>query len=290
MEDTYEKISPTAKLVAYLRTFTDIPFAKDIADESGAEKVFQELSGESAKSMVRLAPYWEARYKITNQILTKCGIKQILEIAAGLSPRGLVMTEDPDIIYVITDLPEILEVERTITKTILAKSDNQHPNLYFFAANILDKGLSAVETAFKYDRPIAVITEGLFPYFNHREQETLASNIHELLMKYDGIWITADVHTKQYIQEIPQTSNMIRQRLTSISSSTERNLESNLFEDENDIAQFFSKAGFNLKEYSYLNILGDLSSIKLLNLNQEEILKIKQLFKLNKTLVLTPKK
>ena len=54
MKESYEKISPTTKLTAYLRTFSDIPFAKEIATESGAEKAFLELTEESAKSMVRL--------------------------------------------------------------------------------------------------------------------------------------------------------------------------------------------------------------------------------------------
>jgi hypothetical protein len=60
MEKSYEKISPTAKMTAYLRAFTDIPYAKEVAVESGAEKTFQELSGESAESMVRFVPFWEA--------------------------------------------------------------------------------------------------------------------------------------------------------------------------------------------------------------------------------------
>jgi hypothetical protein len=34
----FEKISPTAKLVAYSRTFTDIPFAKEIAIKSNAKQ------------------------------------------------------------------------------------------------------------------------------------------------------------------------------------------------------------------------------------------------------------
>jgi len=57
MRKSYEKISPTAKLVAYLRAFTDIPYAKEIARESGAEKAFHELSGESAESMIRFVPF-----------------------------------------------------------------------------------------------------------------------------------------------------------------------------------------------------------------------------------------
>ena len=42
---------------------------------------------------------------------------QVLEIAAGLSPRGLEMTRNPDAVYVESDLAEILGVEETIAKT-----------------------------------------------------------------------------------------------------------------------------------------------------------------------------
>jgi O-methyltransferase involved in polyketide biosynthesis len=289
MEKSYEKISPTAKLVAYLRAFTDIPYAKEIAMESGAKKTFQELAGESAESMVRLVPFWEARYKVTDRILAEHGMTQVLEIAAGLSPRGLAMTRSPDVVYVVTDLPQILEVEKRIAETILAKSNSHRPNLHFQAANALDmKSLPNATTAFKYDRPIAIITEGLLPYLNRREKEALAGNLHGLLEKYDGLWITSDVHTKQYWQEISKIDEkLMRKRLSAVSSSTESNVESNVFADENDIEQFFGKAGFKIEEYSHSKILEDLSSIKLLNLNQEEKLKIRQGLKMLKTLILT---
>jgi O-methyltransferase involved in polyketide biosynthesis len=288
MEKSYEKIGPTAKLVAYLRAFTDIPYAKEIAVESGAEKTFQELTGESAESMVRFVPFWEARYKVTDRILAEYGMTQVLEVAAGLSPRGLAMTRNPDVVYVVTDLPQILEVEKTIAETILAKSNSHRPNLHFQAANALDmESLSTAAAAFKYDRPVAIITEGLLPYLNRREKEALAGNIHELLGKYDGLWITSDVHTKQYLQEISQVDENVRKRLFTISSSTESNVESNVFADENDIEQFFGEAGFKIEEYSHSKVLEDLSSVKLLNLNQEEKLKIRQGLKILRTLILT---
>ena len=289
MKESYERISPTAKLTAYLRTFSDIPFAKEIAAESGAEKAFLELTEESAKSMVRLAPYWEARYKATNQIIEKCDITQILEIAAGLSPRGLAMTRDPKIICMITDLPQILEEERMIVDRMLVKSNNHRPNLYYRAVNALDKeNLSAAMAVFKDDRATAIIAEGLLPYFSRREKETLADNIHELLKRYGGIWIATDVQTKQSMQKVSQIAEHTGKRLARISNSTGTDLESNLFIDDADIEQFFNKAGFRMEEYSYSNILGDLSSIKLLNLNEEEILRVQQLLKIKKTLILTP--
>ena len=289
MEKSCEKISPTAKLVAYLRTFTDIPFTKEIAAKSGAEKAFHELVEETAKSMIRLAPMWEARYKVTNRILAEHGITQVLELAAGLSPRDLAMTENPEVVYVATDLPQILEEEKEIAEAILAKLNCERPNLHFRPVNCFSMdSLSTAAVAFRHDRPLAIITEGLFPYLTLGERKALAGNIQELLEEYPGLWITSDVHTKQFLQKIPQFDENAKKRLTRISSSTESTIESNVFDDENDVKQFFEKAGFKMEEYLYFKVFEDLSSVKILNLTQEEKLKIQQEFRILRTLILTP--
>lgn len=289
MRESYEKISPTAKLVAYLRTFTDIPFAKEIAAKSGAEKTFHELADESAQSMIQLAPRWEARYKVTNRILKERGIRQVLEIAAGLSPRGLELTENPCVVYVASDLPQILEEEKEIAEAILAKLSSERPNLHFQPVDCFSlDSLSVAAAAFKRDRPLAIITEGLFPYFTRAEKMTLAGNIHELLEKYPGIWITSDVSSKQEMKKLSPFFENAKKRLTRISVSTESTLEDNLFDDENDIKQFFKKAGFKMEEYMFFNVFDDLSSVKILNLTREELLRIRQILKIYKTLVLSP--
>jgi hypothetical protein len=61
-------------------------------------------------------------------------------------------------------------------------------------------------------------------------------------------------------------------------------MEKNSFEDENDVRQFFTNAGFTIEEYPYSNVLEDLSSVKLSKFNREEILEILQM---QKTLILT---
>ncbi|MGZ4932290.1 MAG: hypothetical protein ACXV46_05835, partial [Halobacteriota archaeon] len=77
-EEAYEKISSTAKLVAHIRSFTDIPFAREIAVASGAEKDFQTLTGKSAEFMTQSAFNLEARYKTTDQIIVRHRITQVL--------------------------------------------------------------------------------------------------------------------------------------------------------------------------------------------------------------------
>ena len=284
-KEAYEKISSTAKLVAHVRTFTDIPFTKEIASASGAEKDFQTLAGKSADFMTQSAFNLEARYKTTDQIIARYHITQVLEIAAGLSPRGLAMTENPDVVYVATDLPEILEQEKAIAESILAKSNIHRSNLYYQVANALDReSLLQAAIPFQSGKPIAIITEGLLPYLTSAEKETLACNIHALLRQYDGIWITPDVHTKQLLKFFSQADDTMQQRMQNVSGATERDIEKNTFEDENDVRRFFTNAGFTIEEYSYSNVLEDLSSVKLSKFKREEILEILQMLK---TLILT---
>jgi O-methyltransferase involved in polyketide biosynthesis len=290
MNETYEKISPTAKFVAYLRTFTDIPFAKEIAEESGAERTYQELAGESKEWLVRLSPYWEARYKVTDRIIIQRDITQVLEVAAGLSPRGIAMTEKPDVVYVVTDLPQILDQEKAIAEAILSRLNAQRPNLHFETANALDhQSLSKVTAVFASDRPVAVVTEGLLPYLNGEEKSALANNVHDILSRYHGVWIASDVHTKQYREATFRLGEreMLRRRQNRISCSTGSDLESNLFADENDLRVFFDKAGFKIEEYQYSNVIQGLSSVRRLNLDQEDMQRAFELLALSKTLILT---
>jgi O-methyltransferase involved in polyketide biosynthesis len=282
-----EKISPTARYVAHIRTFTDIPYAKEIAEESQAGGDFQTLAGESAKSVIQFTPVLEARYKATDQIIAQHHITQVLEIAAGLSPRGLAMTENPDVVYVATDLPQILAQIKTLAEAILAKLHIQRSNLYFRVVNALDRDelLSSV-SPFQPGRPIAIITEGLLPYLTQAEKETLAANIHDLLKQYGGIWITPDVSTKQYLKRIAQDdkNNYVQQRLGNVSGATGTDFENNLFEDEDDMRQFFIKAGFTIEDYPHTSVMKELSSIDILNLNRETVL---ELLRVPKTLILT---
>jgi O-methyltransferase involved in polyketide biosynthesis len=281
-----EKISHTARYVAHIRSFTDIPYAKEIAEESQAERDFQALAGASAESVIQLTPVWEARYKATDQIIAQRHITQVLEIATGLSPRGLAMTENPDVVYVATDLPQILAQIKTLAEAILTKLHAQRPNLYFRVVNALDHDelLSSV-SPFQPSSPIAIITEGLLSYLTRAEKETLAANIHDLLKQYDGIWITPDVITKQWLKRLAQDDkSYAQQRIVNVSSATGSDFENNLFVDEDDLQQFFIKAGFKIEEYPHTCVIDKLSSIDILNLNRETVLEV---LRMPKTLILT---
>lgn len=287
-----EEISLTAKLSAYFQTFSDIPFAKEIAEESGSEEAFKELCGGMdlpINNFAVLSLLSEARYKITNHILEQWGINQILEIASGFSPRGLAMTENPEVVYVITDLPKILEEEKTIVKKILARLNSRRPNLHFQVVSALDReSLSKTANFFRPNQPLAIISEGLLTYFNREEKKNVADNIHELLKRRGGgVWVTPDVSTKQFMERIFQINENSRQINLLFSDITGRDLEDNAFLDENDIRQFFEKTGFKIQEYQYsnINVIKDLFSVKLWEFDLGAVFKILQG---RKTLILTP--
>jgi O-methyltransferase involved in polyketide biosynthesis len=200
------------------------------------------------------------------------------------------MTERPEVVYVVTDLPQILDQEKAIAEAILSRFNTQRPNLHFETANALDReSLSKVTHVFAPERPVAVITEGLLPYLNRDEKTTLANNIHDILGTYRGVWITSDVHTKQYREATYRLlgREQIRQRQNRISDSTGTNLENNFFTDDEDLRRFFDRAVFKIEEYQYSNMIHDLSSARRLNLNQEDMKRAFELLALSKTLILT---
>ena len=86
----HNKISPTAKISGYWRSLSDIPFSKEIADSIEAEKTARQILGDRFSMLLNFTPpIMEARYKAIDFGLKKYNVENVLELAAGLSPRGL---------------------------------------------------------------------------------------------------------------------------------------------------------------------------------------------------------
>ena len=96
----FDKIIHTAFMVSLARQFTDIPYAKELAQLVEAQRLV-ELSGpQNQDKSVLLTARVEARYKAINQVMAQYQIAQVLELASGLLPRGLFMSCDPNIIFI----------------------------------------------------------------------------------------------------------------------------------------------------------------------------------------------
>lgn len=262
----HDNISPTAKLVAYWRQFSDIPFSKDVASLFNAEGVYREmLNGESVHLQQNdvVVPFLEIRYKSIRHLIENRKIKQVLEFASGISLRGLAMTDDPDLTYVETDLPKLTQEKVKLVQTIMDRHDiRNRQKLFFHNTNILN--YNDIEPALKhFDRkkPLAIVHEGLFQYLTRAEKAIAAKNIHHVLTKFGGIWLTPDLDTKSQLNHYAFDRAQFQKFVDIIEQTTGRHLEHNAFEDDTDIFAFFHDLGFNVEFKPQMNKEISLSSL-----------------------------
>jgi O-methyltransferase involved in polyketide biosynthesis len=73
-----------------------------------------------------------------------------------------------------------------------------HGNLHLVTVDALDRSqLRSAAKGFRRDQPIAVVNEGLLLYLSATEMATVARDIRDLLIEFDGVWITPDFSLKQ---------------------------------------------------------------------------------------------
>ncbi len=289
MDNDFSKISPTAKGSAYALSFCDIPFAKEIAKEAKLEQYLGGIASHFGltnnpnsfivkKIIANFAPLTEARFKSISEVLKKYKIKNILEIASGLSPRGLIMTKDPKITYIETDLPEIIVEKQQIVKNILKNTHLERPNLKFMAANALSlQELSAA--AESLHSPLAIINEGLLRYLTFDEKITVAKNIKQIFSLKEGVWISPD------FQPIEKRTGLQVKILLKVASLTGRDTKQNSFQNEKDLENFLQQTRFKIHSIPQLDLVGDLSSAKNFNIPQKHI---NQILSKRLTYILTP--
>ena len=79
MAHDFAKISVTAKLAAYMRGFSDIPYAADIADLTRARATFDQLLRDHTlrpEDLTFYAPFFEARHKSIGAMIQRTRIGQ----------------------------------------------------------------------------------------------------------------------------------------------------------------------------------------------------------------------
>lgn len=258
MLENFESISPTAILTSYPRTFTDIPYEKEIY------KWLSENCNEDVKLNKLLAPEIEARYKLTNKILDRLQIKQILEFAAGYSSRGLIYSQK-GYKYVEMDLDSVSKNKIKLLNSIGSINDN----LYIINGNALNyKDFEKCEKYLNLNNELAIINEGLLRYLTFEEKRVVATNIYNMLKKYGGVWITCDVTPKKFIQKQDAVMPDFNNNLNTITS---RNDLKDRFNDIQHINSFFGDIGFkNIEIHKFIEMKGELKSFDILGIDKSQ--------------------
>lgn len=280
---SHEKISPTAKFVAYLRTFTDIPYSAEIAEACKAREAFQEIVGENPQGFLWTAPIVEMRYKSVDEALRRHfsssrNSPNILELACGLSPRGLIWSTTASVTYLETDLPDILAEKTQIAMNILGSESRK--NLQWLPLNVVNEADFLTAERFFPDGPVAVLNEGLLPYLNQEEKQRVVQNVHCLLKKRGGVWITPDISSNDRIKELIALDPNISRVLQAISGRTGRNLQSNSLGSMKEAEEFFMNAGFNVTQYDQPDLVPCLSSLVKIEVDPSKLEVVKKRGKL----------
>ena len=256
----YEEISPTAIVTSYPRIFTDIPYEKEI---------YHWLESNCHKEVTlnkMLAPEIEARYKLINKLLDQSNSKQVLELAAGYSSRGLVYSKK-GYNYIEMDLEDVSKNKQKLLKSIVQDIPE---HLKIVHGNALRKSdFNKCEDYFDKNESITIINEGLLRYLTFDEKRIVAENIYDLLSKYNGIWITSDVTPKKFIQSQNQALQNFNKNVSSITS---RNNLNDRFEDIEHVKEFYGNIGFEVVEvHTFNEVIDELYSIHKLNIIDEKI-------------------
>ena len=164
MATSFDKISPTALMVAYARGFTDISYSEELSQLVNAEAFVEQLDvaveqfqGQKLDRPVEAAALFEARYKGINQLIAEFSSKQILELASGLLARGMNFSQNPENIFIESDLPAMIAQKQQLVEHLIGNPSNLHfenidatsqPSQFPLNANYLDS-----------QKPITVVCE-----------------------------------------------------------------------------------------------------------------------------------
>ena len=230
----FRRVSVTALVPAFARgEYTTIPWAREMLSvlrHRGAT-----LPEGPWREYGPYASIFDARFRAVTRLVEEKAATQVLELAAGLSPRGAELARR-GIVYVEADLADSITLKREVVTAMLGSVPN---NLHLCPASAIDREqLLSCCVPFTPGRPVAVTTEGLLRYLTFEEKARVAANVHEILRRYGGWWITPDIHLLSWVKR--QTPAHRQAELQTLG----RDLNGNYFEDFDHARQFFERCGF----------------------------------------------
>jgi O-methyltransferase involved in polyketide biosynthesis len=229
----YSSISPSARSLLLVKAQTDLPFARQAAELIfGADAVAQAASLDRAATARRA--HFELRARSLDEALRAESATNILEIAAGLSLRGLAMASQENLAYVDSDLPELTSIKAELVAQL-------HPGplvgtLHVQPLDALDPEAFRRTVRAMPRRPMAVVHEGLLMYLGEEEKARLATSVREALLERGGAWITADVYVRSetHLPRDEKTQTFL----------AEHRVDENKFADWHAAEVFFMSNGF----------------------------------------------
>lgn len=159
-------------------------------EEQHAESAGKSLTPEMLQIIGKLMPGFhslvEARFNTTNKMIADVGIKQVVDLPCGYTPRGIKLAKS-GVKYFGFDLPAVADAMGPAVKEVIGENENiryEAVDATNYAS--LRKALSNA------DGELFITTEGMLMYFTQSEIEEVFRNIRRLLLEFGGKWVTVD--------------------------------------------------------------------------------------------------
>ena len=250
---TFDPVSPTAKIVAYLRGLDkSLQFEGDEPLREEGATTLKQLGIYDSETHVAMAVLFQSRYHAINAAIgmTASSALQIIEFAAGVSPRGFQWSQmSPGTIYIESDLPQLMIRKAKLVRNALMQSATANRGVLHYCANdVLDldsmlESLKSIDT----DMPFTIVTEGLLLYFTNDELKRFLDNMRILLSQGRiATWIT-DIVTQANIHELFSNHAGVSSSVRRIFELTGRRIEANNpFQSESCVSKYLADFGLRL--------------------------------------------
>lgn len=189
--ETQRRVMQTALRTAYPRSISRIENSLEIFQAARELASDHHLAIDDSLLNYKLAIEIEARGRGIDTILQKLASTQILELGAGLSPRGLNFVGRCDT-YREIDYPGMTDLKKAVYHA-LAGTNSRLQCCALDLGTIEAEHADPVELMDGWTKgPVTVVSEGLFWYLSWEQKKALSLQIKKLIDRHGGVWITSD--------------------------------------------------------------------------------------------------
>jgi O-methyltransferase involved in polyketide biosynthesis len=185
-----EKIAFTAEAVAFMRDYLKSDKFSKYFITPKIKRRFKIIKALLPRSYLeKLFIRRNSLSRDLDKLIKSYNPQQIIEIACGYSPRGLIMTQkNPKLIYIETDFPSTIEKKEIILKEIEKKENiTISKNHHLIEIDVINSDLyKTLKNSINPKKKTLVIAEALNSYLTQEEFEFSINNITNLLSHFNN--------------------------------------------------------------------------------------------------------
>jgi hypothetical protein len=254
-------VGRTAKVIAALRAFSNLPYSGEIAVACNATEAFASIVTANPRDFFWTIPLIEQRSCAIRALLSRSGITNVVELGSGFSSLGLEISERPEYTFVESDLPPVLEEKSAAVLDILSTRACSRRNIQFLPVNAASRD----DFAHIYDcfgpGPVAVLMDGLLHHLTEDEKRAVASNVRRLLRSRGGVWITTDLSLTECLRDLADIDTNAISVIRAISGHTGLAIKRDSFYCDEQVARFFGGMGFRVAKHRQSDLVPRLDSL-----------------------------